>query len=647
MFTETIRGQCLQERLEYLQVGGGLTQMQLRKMTQTHSQPTNPPTNQRTHTTNHINQKHHQEIEDTIRDYAEDNAATELTPAALSAALRKAHKGTLDDLTVEAFVARAFGPDWRVRERSALASLSAVIRAVRRGGAGKADAASGPAAAAAARLQSGGGAQQQGGGKQQQRPGARRVSAGGAAPAVGRARRSTAGDDVGVGLSRGVSPGRSRRVTLEATAAAAADVARNRSPTRTTGGPKAGGGAAAGDSATAAGKAKGAGVALSAAVALSSSGQELLQRALSFSYSRQRTGGSRSGGGGRVVTNTAPTGEAAAAIDSQPSFPGAQPDAATTTPTLAGRPGSGGWRPPALYLSGLEAEGAGPAAAAAAEAPPLTPAVLSAMEAVRKAWMDEENGRSGGGGGVGSSSGGKGGSKLSRASAVISSSILAGSAGSGSRNPTPRLHSTAPAGGKQLAGSALQPQPPRKQQSQSSAHQSPRVPPLKLRFADHTETNGGSSARSGGGGGSKSGAAAAGKPAGILRAGSGAGGEGAPGALLSPSQRPAPRSSGGDTANFPTLPTEEDETQQRQDSAGASAGDSSPAATHFYSGNEAVEPDRSAPSEGGKCNAALFRKLSKHGSLWRLENVMAEVADAVTPGGTRRSGPATAPWEEE
>eukprot|EP00775_Hariotina_reticulata_P003750 gene3750-4008_t len=91
MTAETIRSQHLSERLEYLQ-----------------------------------------EMQDVIHDAAEDHQSTSLSSSALLSCLAKAHNGTDAQETLETFVARAFGSDWKQHQHRTL-PIGTIIRAIRRG----------------------------------------------------------------------------------------------------------------------------------------------------------------------------------------------------------------------------------------------------------------------------------------------------------------------------------------------------------------------------------------------------------------------------------------------------------------------------------------------------------------------------------
>lgn len=72
-----------------------------------------------------------QEVEDSIRDAAEDNQTTSLTPAMLRSCLEKLSR-KMEPATLDAFVSRAFGPDWERQQHRLAQPLGQVIRAIRR-----------------------------------------------------------------------------------------------------------------------------------------------------------------------------------------------------------------------------------------------------------------------------------------------------------------------------------------------------------------------------------------------------------------------------------------------------------------------------------------------------------------------------------
>lgn len=70
-----------------------------------------------------------QEMEDVIHDAAEDHQSTNLTCSALLSCLAKAHNGVDDQETLELFVARAFGSDWKQHPHRTL-PIGTIIRCV-------------------------------------------------------------------------------------------------------------------------------------------------------------------------------------------------------------------------------------------------------------------------------------------------------------------------------------------------------------------------------------------------------------------------------------------------------------------------------------------------------------------------------------
>ncbi|KAI8470981.1 MAG: hypothetical protein J3K34DRAFT_508101 [Monoraphidium minutum] len=600
MFAETVRGQCLAERLEYLQArgrgggegtgsaggeggGGGAGWAYLA-----------------------------QEIEDTIRDFAEDNATTDLTPAMAAAALKKAHKGGLNAATIDAFVARAFGPDWRARERSALASLSHVVRAVRRGSLGSADAASG--GAAAARGASGGGAAVEAGGAF----GQRLATAMGRGPAAGggahNGRAATAGARrVSVGGGTGAAE---RRKSREGSGAAGRR-------TRAAGEPAAG----AHGKRAAAGGAEGGGP----------------------------PGGHAAPGGARSPSRRTTMEAPAAAQRSRSPRSGASASGARRPPPLdlpAAAPDD-----PAAAAGGGPRTARGACAAAAAAAPPLTPAVLTAMEAVRQSWLLEEHGRtssSGGGGGGGSSGGGGSAGSASGTGGGGAGPVLSRLGGGGGGGDRCGCGAGDPGtGGWPTA--AQEPAPAAhaaRHSSDAGGTGSPRAPPPRQRFTEGGEPPAPRALPSDSGcGGGRPG----GRPLlGILKLPpadhAAAAASGAP---------PSPLGGGGSSRRMVVMACDDPHPgaarlgprRTGSSGGGGAAAAAAPEEVEAAPGPwedaalDAARAGAPAAGEGGKRAAALFRKASKRGSVWRLQEVMLQVAEAVSsPGAGAAAAAAPAPW---
>jgi hypothetical protein len=617
----------------------------------------------------------------------------------LAAALRRAHKGALSDAVVDAFVTRAFGPEWRPRERYALASLSTVVRAVRRGRLGAADGAAAPARPGMALapgpapvVGSGIGA---GAGQFKQRMASalqgwlppQQLQQGPAAPAAlgGRGglvsrrasasnggarqqRRSTVGDDVargGLGKSRRATreatsaagptgvrvptddepvrcgPIKSRRTTREATSAAAAALAspgaggaRRQTATRPIEAKNGAGRGVEGAQqqiiaplAAVAGGDRAQARAAAASAACDAPTMALLCRAGDNSTASSAAGDT--GTGPQLLARGLSDGSSGNSHHYAENAVGA---GASTLPTALEPEGAAAallsaWRPPALSLTAAEGGTAEPDLPATGLAlPPLTPAVLTAMDAVRKAWIAEERTRAGGAAGL----------------------------------QPPRVPSSPGGGG------GMGPDSP----SGASQQHSPHASHPKLRFADAAEGDGPLAgahlavAATAAVAGSHRGAGGPSRPQSRVPSrrqsqshvapGTGAAGRRRvavappPGADddsgVAPSPAPRPGVGGRDSAD-------DCDGEAPSPPAGGWDDDAAPVVAGGCGvGAEAAagRATAAAVAAGGKRNASRFRKTSKMGSLWRLQEVMVQVAAAVvtgSPGGARTpAGPPVAPW---